>query len=140
MPSTMFILYPRLKCLSIVLCLCVCGCSKQKPAEVMGHVLLDGEPLAEGVVTFRPKTPTVGPDFSGTVVGGEYRVPIRVLPGEYAVDVRAWKKTGKQVKSPSGVETDEMVDAIPMQYWGPRTELSAQIVAGVNRVDFNLQP
>jgi hypothetical protein len=115
---------------SILLCLCECSCSKRNPVEVAGRVTLAGKPLEDGVVTFRPVSPTFGLDFSGTIVAGEYRVPIRVLPGEYAVDVRSWKKTGKQVRSPSGVDTEETVDAIPERYWGPHTELSAKIVAG----------
>ena len=48
--------------------LLILGCDKAK-SEVSGHVSLGGQPLADGVVTFRPAycRKTGGPEFSGTI-------------------------------------------------------------------------
>ena len=94
-------------------CVLLAGCRKgNETAEVAGAVTLGGKPLADGVVTFRPTAGTAGPDFSGIVAEGNYRVPMLVLPGDYRVEVRAWRKTGRILKLPGGVESPEMVSAI----------------------------
>lgn len=121
-------------------CLALVGCGPSGRAEVSGHVTLAGQPLPDGMVTFRPTAETSGPEFSGTIAGGEYKVAKPSLPGTYAVEVRAWKKTGRIVKSPFGIDTDEIVSAVPQRYWGPQTELRAQLQPGPNTVHFDLQP
>jgi hypothetical protein len=108
-------------------------------AEVAGSVTVDGQPLDEGIVTFRPQPTTPGPEFSGEVRQGAYRVAIRVLPGGYAVHIRSWKKSGKKVTSPFGVEVEETVPWIPDRYCGPQTTLSATLAPGLNRADFTLE-
>ena len=101
-------------------CMLLAGCrGRSENAEVAGVVTLGGKPLAEGLVTFRPAAGTAGPEFSGNVIEGKYRVPIRVLPGKYRVEVRAWRKTGRMVKIPyGGGETAETVSAIPKTLLG----------------------
>ena len=122
-------------------CVLLAGCRKgNETAEVAGAVTLGGKPLADGVVTFRPTAGTAGPDFSGIVAEGNYRVPMLVLPGDYRVEVRAWRKTGRILKLPGGVESPEMVSAIPKRYKEPQTKLSAHLNAGANKVDFDLTP
>jgi hypothetical protein len=123
-------------------CLLLAGCrGRNETAEVAGIVKFGGKPLAEGLVTFRPAAGAVGPEFSGTVAEGKYRVTIRVLPGDYRVEVRAWRKTGRIVKIPyGGGETAETVNAIPKRYLGPDTTLSAHLNAGPNKGDFDLTP
>ena len=125
----------------LVGCILLAGCrGRNESAEVAGAVTLGGKPLAEGLVTFRPAGGTAGPEFSGTVADGKYRVPIRVLPGDYRVEVRAWRKTGRMVKMPSGGgETAETVNAIPKRYLWPETTLSAHLNAGWNKVEFDLK-
>jgi len=108
-------------------------------AEVAGSVTVDGQPLADGIVTFRPQPTTPGPEFSGEVRQGAYRVAIRVLPGGYAVDIRSWKKSGKKVTSPFGAEVEETVSWIPERYHGPQTTLSTTLAPGLNRADFAIE-
>ena len=87
--------------LPLVWCILLAGCrGRNETAEVAGVVTFGGKPLAEGLVTFLPAAGTSGPEFSGTVAEGKYRVPIRVLPGDYRVEVHAWRKTGRMVKIP----------------------------------------
>jgi hypothetical protein len=126
--------------LAAVVCLLAAGCGDSNQAQVSGHISVGGAPLAEGLVTFLPAPGTAGPEFSGTLTGGEYRVPKAVLPGDYKVKVRAWQKTGRMVKSPQGEMTEEIVNAIPDRYSGAQTELTAHLNAGKNTVDFDLKP
>lgn len=133
----------RVLCLTALACcmLFAGGCGADGRAEVAGTVTFDGKPLPEGLVTFRPAAGTAGPEFSGTVVDGKYRVSIRVLPGDYVVDVRAWRKTGRMVKGALGDGPyEEIVVAIPKRYWGEKTELKAHLGPGDNKVDFDLAP
>jgi hypothetical protein len=123
-------------------CVAFAGCrGGHETAEVAGTVTLGGMPLADGLVTFWPAAGTSGPEFSGAVVKGQYRVPMRVVPGNYRVEVRAWRKTGRMVKVPyDGREVAETVNAISKRYLGPETVLAARLGAGMNKVDFRLSP
>ena len=80
-------------------CVLLAGCRKgNETAEVAGAVTLGGKPLADGVVTFRPTAGTAGPDFSGIVAEGNYRVPMLVLPGDYRVEVRGLAEDGPDIE------------------------------------------
>jgi hypothetical protein len=117
----------------------ITGCPRADLAEVSGRVTLDGKPLSEGLVTFRPAPETAGPEFSGQVANGEYRVVKSVLPGAYSVQVRSWQKTGRTVESPLGKNTEEIIDIIPTRYATPGSELSAVLASGPNSVNFDLK-
>jgi hypothetical protein len=117
----------------------IAGCKGAHLAEVSGRVTLDGKPLSEGLVTFRPAPETAGPEFSGQVANGEYRVVKSVLPGTYSVQVRSWQKTGRTVESPLGKNTEEIIDIIPTRYASPGSELSAVLASGPNSVNFDLK-
>lgn len=125
-----------------ILCLgfiaCVLGCQGANSAEVAGRVTFDGKPLHEGLVTFRPTAETAGPEFSGKIVNGEYRVVKSVLPGTYVVQVRSWQKTGRIVESPYGGKTEEIIDIIPKRYQAPGGELSRVLASGTNAINFDL--
>ena len=90
----------RILCVSaLAACLLLAGCRKgNETAEVAGAVTLGGKPLADGVVTFRPTAGTAGPDFSGIVAEGKYRVAIRVLPGDYRVEVLRLAEDGPDIE------------------------------------------
>ena len=100
---------------------------------------LDGKPLSEGLVTFRPAPETAGPEFSGEIADGEYRVVKSVLPGAYVVQVRSWQKTGRTVKSPLGKDTEEIINIIPKRYASSSDELSAVLAHGSNSINFDLK-
>lgn len=119
-------------------CWSLAGCDARHRTTVEGNVTLGGEPLDAAEITFRPQASTPGPEFSGRVTAGHYRVEKAVLPGVYWVDVRAWKKTGQKVRSPFGEEVDEIVVATPARYWGATTELKAELQQGPNTLNFDL--
>jgi hypothetical protein len=116
------------------------GCSQAARARVAGQVTVGGESLAEGVISFRPAPGTKGPEFSATIVAGDYRAAQPVLPGDYAVEIRAWRTTGRTIMGQFGKEIEERVESIAARNWGPNTELSARLESGDNRKDFALEP
>lgn len=125
----------------IGLCLLgIIGCGPGNRATVSGKVTMNGQALPDGVVTFRPQPNTPGPEFSGMIDHGAYVVAKDVLPGDYLVEVRAWTKTGRIVKSPFGTDTEEIINPIPPRYYGPTSELLAQLKVGKNSCDFELKP
>lgn len=124
----------------VLILTCSTGCGAGNRATVAGNVSLGGQALPDGIVTFRPKPSTPGPEFSGTIAQGAYAVAESVLPGDYLVEVRAWTKTGRIVKSPFGTDTEEIINPIPARYHGPASELSVQLKVGKNTCDFQLQP
>ncbi|MDA0809747.1 MAG: hypothetical protein O3B68_17255 [Planctomycetota bacterium] len=60
---------------------------------VSGSVTIDGEPVANGVVRFRPAQGTEGPMASTMITGGRYDIPGDQGPvaGEYEVQVQAYE-------------------------------------------------
>jgi hypothetical protein len=113
------------------------GCGGAGLVEVRGRVLLDGAPLASGLIGFRPIEGTTGPTAGAEIKDGAYQVPNGLAPGTYAVEIRSWQKTGKQVMGPVG-KTDEKVNILPQRYWGEATKLRARLEPGMSSVDFEL--
>lgn len=105
---------------------------------VSGVVTLDGQPLDEGQVTLRPLGP--GPAVSGTIEGGEFRLPPSAGPavGPYVVEVDAVRPTGRTIESPDfyGETIEETTNIIPPRY-NRQSTLQVEVVAeGENRFDF----
>ncbi|MCL2120456.1 MAG: hypothetical protein FWH27_18740 [Planctomycetaceae bacterium] len=72
-----------------------------------GTVTLDGDPIADGYVMFRPEPGTASPIVAGTIQNGSYEIPAKKgpVPGNYTVNVSAHKATGKEsqnVRRPYG--------------------------------------
>jgi hypothetical protein len=56
----------------------IAGCSDpnvEKRGEVMGTVTLDGQPVADGAISFFPIGATSGPSAGGKIVNGKYHIP-----------------------------------------------------------------
>jgi hypothetical protein len=130
------------------LCVGVVGCgggdgSNPPRVRVTGKITLDGEPAPAGFIEFIPVGPgqlqsqgIVSDDgtFSLDETGGP-------SPGEYKVEIRCAKKTGRRVQSMSSSDgtgmIDERVPVIPSKYHSP-TVLRQTITAGDNVVEFKL--
>lgn len=127
--------------LTSTLALALAGCgggAVDGRVGVSGVVTLDGRPLDEGHVTLRPLGP--GPAVSGTVEGGEFRLPPSEGPavGPYVVEVDAVRPTGRTVESPDfyGETIEETTNIIPTRY-NRQSTLRVEVVAdGENRFDF----
>jgi hypothetical protein len=131
----------------VLVCLPLCGCrndNKLNRTSVEGTVQLDGVPIADGFIMFRPEPGTTGPDVAGTITNGKYSIPVKDGPviGTYSVSVRAEVPTGKKVKAPyTSREMEETKQLLPDQYAGIHRKpvLTAQIESGKNVVNFDLK-
>jgi hypothetical protein len=88
-----------------------------KVGKVSGTVVVSGQPLTEGVITFIADDPH-GPVAGAIVVDGEYEVPL-VPVGPYTVTV-----DGKGVPPKYSVKA--------------KSELRCEVVEGESRMDFYL--
>lgn len=119
----------------------VAGCGSGGPPRlrVVGAVTLDGQPLADGAISFMPTGKGVA--AGATIAGGRYVVEGArgPTPGEYRVEIRASAPSGKQVKDSFGqASIAEMESIIPDRY-NDKTTLRAEITAsGPNQFDFSL--
>lgn len=127
--------------LLIALLFAVAGCGSGGPGRlrVVGAVALDGQPLADGAISFMPTGQGVA--AGTTIAGGRYviegaRGP---TPGEYRVEIRASAPSVKQSKDTFGqASISEMESIIPTRY-NDKTTLRAEIMAsGPNQFDYTL--
>lgn len=125
---------PFLPC--ALLCLVVCiGCGGSGRYPVSGSVALDGKPVAEGAISFRPDPGTRGNTAGATVVNGEYSIPAGngLKPGTYDVSIETLYKTGRTLRDPQKGRVEEMLHVD----YNERGQLKATIAAGKNEgVDF----
>jgi hypothetical protein len=108
---------------------------------ISGKVAVDGQPLANGLITFSP-IDAPEPVVSGVIEGGSYtlRRSDGPIPGRHRVSIWAKAPTGKKVKDPDDPEklVDEMKDVVPGRY-NLKSELSAEVQpGGTNSFDFDL--
>jgi hypothetical protein len=126
-----------------------CGEASQR-AAVKGKVTVDGAPLPTGVIEFLPVDKQSGQPGGAAIEAGQYAISADkgLLAGEYLVQIRADRPTGKKVWDGMGDErwpaskknfVDQMEAYIPARY-NDRTELRARIESGkLNVYDFELQ-
>jgi len=119
----------------------VAGCGSDGPPRlrVVGAVTLDGQPLADGAISFIPTGKGVA--AGATIAGGRYVVEGArgPTPGEYRVEIRSSAPSGKQLKDSFGqASISEMESIIPARY-NDKTTLRAEITAaGPNQFDYSL--
>jgi hypothetical protein len=125
-----------------ILALVGCG-SDGGRSVVQGAVKYGGEPVDEGGIGFLPEEESEGQvRATGHIVDGRYtldhgRGP---FPGKYRVEIYWHKKTGKQIRNPSGEGArDERKQVIPAKY-NTQTELQVEVKPGRNTFDFDLKP
>jgi hypothetical protein len=111
------------------------GCGSPT-GDLHGTVTLNGQPVADGVISFQPEKETRAPSVGGRIVDGEYDVQ-GLVPGMYRVEVRSWATTSKTVNGPFG-PTQERINIIPKRYWGETTQLHLEVRPGANAGDFEL--
>jgi hypothetical protein len=121
-----------------------CGDAGPERAEVLGKVTFEGTPVASGSIAFIPAPGTTGPSVGGAINDGAYRIARSQGPvlGSYRVEIRATRKTGRQVAAGEGADdpaamVDEVEMFIPEKYHSQST-LTADIQSGVNEFDFQL--
>ena len=132
-----------------VLCLGVVGCgggskgSNPPRVRVTGQITLDGQPVPAGVIEFIPIEPgqlqaqgIIQEDGTFVIEGAD-----GPSAGEYKVEIRCAKKTGRRVQSMSSPDESGMIDeripVIPAKYHSPTT-LRQTITSGDNVLEFKL--
>ena len=113
--------------------------------KIHGKISVNGTPLDEAQIQFVPVTSTGG-DQLGTVVSkGEYTFadPDRLKEGQYQVQIRAYKSSGKKIWDGMGDGTnknmvDDLKQYIPAKY-NDTSELKVAIKAGNNEFNTDLQ-
>jgi hypothetical protein len=114
------------------------GCSgsgDDLPREaVSGTVTLDGQPLANGTISFSPAGGSGGPGGGGVIGGGKFSIPREtgLVPGNYNVALYASEKRAEQTKpaqAGGGKPAERPKELIPAKY-NTSTELKAEIKKG----------
>jgi hypothetical protein len=110
--------------------------------EVLGKVTLDGQPMEQGSILLVPTDANTGTATGGTISHGKYLLTGRQAPapGEYKVEIRATKKSGKMVQKARGRPgelMDEMVEAVASRF---NSESQLRVVAKSKRTiaDFDV--
>ena len=91
-----------------------------------------------------PAAGTDGPSAGSEVKDGRYSIPAETgpVPGDYRVELRAQKKTGKMIEvgspEPPGTKIPETVEALPAMY-NTKSTLKETIKVGNNPIDFDLK-
>lgn len=111
------------------------GCSDFGKQAITGSVELENQPLAEGSITFEPKEKGLRPE--GTDIrNGNYT--LKIMPGKYAVKIRATKKVPVAPGEPTASgEKEKLVSIIPDKY-NDATTLTATVSSTETRHDFKL--
>ena len=117
------------------------GCS-DKPAgisfgEVSGTVTLDGQPLPDATVRFEPAAGR--PSFGRTGADGHYELGYRgrswgAVVGPHTVRIT----TEDRIENEATGETRVVRELLPARYHA-RSELTAEVAAGENMIDFSLE-
>ena len=120
----------------------VSGCSKgSSRLGIEGEVTFDGAPLPDGKINFMPMPGTSSPTAGATITNGEFKVNSAkgVRPGQFRVEIKAVRPTGKKSKDDlSGEMVDQQAQYIPAKY-NENSELVAEIKADENnRLKFAL--
>jgi len=117
---------------AFVLAIAGCGKSGPKLIEVTGFVKYDGQPVAEGDITFLPVDKTVAGE-GGKIKDGRYTM--KVKEGKNQVSIMATRAVpGK--KGPMGEELTEQY--IPGKY-NDSTELTVDVAPGTTEHNFDLK-
>ncbi len=129
----------------IVALLSLSGCGGDGPerAEVRGRVLLDGEPIQEGIINFEPTEGTQGPGTGGSIKEGSYHLPRHQGPviGKNRVVLRAFRQSKQKIQDPTappGTLVYARVQVFPPEY-SDKSTIVKVIQHGSNELDFDVQ-
>jgi hypothetical protein len=127
-----------------VAALALAGCSSSDSgrSRVQGAVSYGGEAVDDGGIAFIPvEGGAAQVRATGEIRDGHYNLDGSrgPYPGKYRVEIFWYKKTGRQIASPSGKAVkDETKQVIPAKY-NDKTELKVEVKLGRNTLDFELK-
>lgn len=113
-----------------------CGSRGPKMARVDGVISLDGIAIPDGRIQFEDVQGQVS-SAGGKIEQGQYR--LEALPAQMRVRITAYREVpGKFLEMNPGVKTPFIEQYIPANY-NEKSDLTADIVAGKNEVNFELK-
>ena len=131
-------LFPTLACLTI---LSGCGGDSRRRG-IEGTVTLDGAPLAEGYISFRPELGSPGPTAGDAIADGKYSIATEggTFDGTFRVEITASRPTGNKIPDRFTNElVEEYAQYLPARY-NTESELTAEVTEeGENQFDFTLE-
>jgi hypothetical protein len=119
-------------------CLLPLGCgSNDGLARVQGVVTMNGQPLGDATVEFRPMASEAAPSSGQTDADGYYELNYTfdtpgAVPGEHVVSIR----TAGTYFDDQGIER-ERTEIVPAEY-NARSKLRRTVEPGKNTIDFDL--
>ena len=112
----------------------VAGCTRGDGRQrVTGRVTLDGQPLGDGAINFRPAPGLTANSSGGPIKAGQFELPADrgLVPGKYLVTITAMRETGRTVQDE---QMGPVAETAPVQFKEAGT-LEATVEAG-QRADF----
>ena len=145
----MSVSFPGCKWMSVLLVLASIGCGfgdSEGKLGVSGTILVDGQPLEAGTISFAPEQGQGGP-ASAMFSNGQYKIEAKkgLMPGKYVVKIFAnATETGDQ--SPEEVMTGSAngdrrtpQQTIPAEYNTHSTQVIEVTANGPNKFDFDIK-
>jgi len=134
-----------LRCGALWILAVVAGCGGDggpERAAVSGTVKVDGEPLAEGAISFLPTDGTEGPTAGGAVTDGKFDIPREngVVVGKNRVEINGNRKTGRKIPDAGkpGTMQDEVVSAVSAEA-NRNSKLVETVKSGGNIFNFDVK-
>jgi hypothetical protein len=127
----------------ILIAIAGCGKGGIPRAAVDGQVTLDGVPIANGSIFFRPTGNTKGMSAGGAITDGRYQLSAAEGPvvGTNLVEIHCDRRTGRKVPvivgDPREGMKDEVVEGVPERY-NMQSKLTCEIQPGGSSHDFKL--
>ena len=137
-------------CLTFGVGLCLalqagCGGDGLDRVSVGGTVQFSGKAVEQGTLSLVPIETTEGPSAGAVIERGTYFIPAARGPvaGNYRVEIKAMRKTGRQIEDPKRAPPDNLIDEIeqyvPARY-NVQSKLTVVLQSGRNEnVDFDLE-
>ena len=117
------------------------GCGDTPRQSLEGTVTVDGRPLAEGMIQFRPLPGTPGPTAGNKIRDGRFSIASErgTFSGKFRVEITAKRETGQKVPDElSDTMVDQFEQYLPARY-NSQSELVAEVTdTGPNEFQFEL--
>ena len=129
--------------LSLLLAMVGCGGGIQR-AAVEGKVSLNGKPIPNGSIFFRPAPGIKGTTAGGEIIDGHYKLSVAKGPvvGMNIVEFYSDFKTGRQVPlipgKPKAGTMEEVLQVFPSQF-NTQSTIQCEIKVDDNVQDFDLR-
>ena len=123
-------------CLLALVCL---GCGSGSRQAIEGTVTLDGQPLANGEITFIPEEGTKGPTAGAEIVDGKFAIPTArgTFAGKFRVEITASRVGNQKVVGHLRGETGYAYEQFIPSKYNNASQLKADVNADAeNHFDF----